>query len=219
MFYNFGVKFPKNLKNTSEVICMAKISDEEFVSDFEDFVDTAKAKKTELNLSPEDQAQGDALTAALISELNAMQATRAAADAAEAAFNGTRKAATVFQGSRKKFFGANPNVSDATKAILKIAKPTTGGTNVVAQPLDLSVEGFANGINTSKWKRNGNPSYRKFTIEYRVGETGAWLIAGTTSKTVFNHKNQTPGVKIYYRVYAHTDDEQSPHSNTAVVYA
>lgn len=197
---------------------MPKISDEEFVMSFEDFVDTATANKTELNFSAEDQAEGLALKTALITELNEIQTMRATLDGKETSFSNRRKTASEFQASRKKFFGANPNVSDGLKAELKITRASAGGT-AVAQPLNLSAEGQASGINALKWERNGNPGHRNFTIEYRVGETGQWLIAGTTRKTTFNHKNQTPGVKIYYRVYAHTDEEQSPHSNTAVVYA
>jgi len=198
---------------------MPKISNEEFVSDFEDFVDLATTNKAELNYSADDVVQGETLKTSLAAQLSAMQAARTALDAAEATFNGTRKTANEFQSSRKKYFASNPAVSEATKAKLNIVKPATGGAGAVAQPLDLSVEGFASGINVCKWKRNGNPQHRNFTVEYRIGETGAWLIAGTTRKTVFNHKNQSPGTKIYYRVYAHTDEEQSPHSNTAVVYA
>lgn len=190
---------------------MAKISNEQFVSDFEEFVDLATDNKAELNYSTDDLAQGETLKTTLATQLNTMQTARAALDAAEANFNETRKTANEFQSSRKKYFASNPAVSAATKAKLNIVKAATGGAGIVAQPIDLSVEGFASGINVCKWKRSGNPQHRNFTVEYRVGETGAWLIAGTTRKTVFNHKNQTPGVKIYYRVYAHTDDEQSPH--------
>jgi hypothetical protein len=198
---------------------MAKVSNEQFVMEFEDFIDMAQSNKDELNFSSADQTEGTALKTGLAAKLNTMQAARAAFDAAEADFNGTRRTASAFQSSRKKFFGSNPAVSDATKASLNIVKSTSGSAGAVNQPLNLSAEGFSSGVNTLKWERNGNPSYRNFTVEYRVGENGQWLIAGTTRKTVFNHKNQTPGTKIYYRVYAHTDDEQSPHSNTAVVYA
>ncbi len=198
---------------------MAKISDEQFVMEFEDFVDTALANKDELNFSPEDQALGTALKAFLSNELNDKQSTRATADAAETTFDNRRKEATEFQNSRKKFFASNPNVSASLKTQMKLIKPASSGSSIVAQPLNLSAEGFSSGNNEMKWDRNGNPPHRNFTVEYRIGEDGAWLIAGTTRKTTFIHKNQTPGVKIYYRVYAHTDDEQSPRSNTAVVYA
>jgi len=197
---------------------MARISDEEFVMNFEDFVDTAMANKTVLNYSAEDQAEGNALKADLLSDLNAIQAAQATLDGLKATFSNRRKTASEFQNSRKKYFDSNPNTTDALRAELKINKPASGAS-IVAQPLNLSAEGFESGINKLKWERNGNPQHRNFTVEYRVGETGQWLIAGTTRKTTYNHKNQTPGVKIYYRVFANTDEEQSPHSNTAVVYA
>lgn len=197
---------------------MAKINNEQFVSDFGEFVDTATDNKDELNYSLEDEAQGTEFKASLAAKLKTLQIVQAAFDAAEADFNEERKLATEFKKTRKKYFANNPNVSTATKSKFNISKQIYGSSGVVAQPLDLTVEGFANGINTCKWKRNHNPPLRNFTVEYRIGETGAWLIAGTTRKTVFYHKNQTPGVKIYYRVYAHTDKSQSPYSNTAVVY-
>jgi hypothetical protein len=193
--------------------------DEEFVSNFEDFADNAVKSKAELNYSDDDAAQANALKTALDAELNAMQAARTIYDAAAAAFKATRKTAHEFQLSRKKYFNANPNVSPAIKAMFSPQKNAMPNANTVNPPTNLIVNGFENGENLLKWERNGNPQYRIFIVESRLGEDGPWLFAGTTRRLLFVHKNQTPGVKMYYRVYAHTDDEQSSHSNTAVVYA
>jgi hypothetical protein len=198
---------------------MPKVSDEEFVAEFKEFAEYAIEKKDEINLSPEDKVQAEAFEDSLTTQLADMAAKRLAAEESEATFAQTRAAAQNFKVSRKKFVYSNPNVSDATKAGFGPLKAAATSSSGVYQPFDLSARGFENGENHTKWKRNGNPSYRNFTVEYRIGDTGAWLIAGTTRKTSFIHKNQTAGVKIYYRVYAHSDDAQSAHSNTAVVYA
>lgn len=198
---------------------MSKLSDEQFVADFEDFATTANNNKSELNISSEDSAEMADLAAKLTNQLNEMQSTRAAADAAEAAFSQTRKAASSFKTSRKRYFSANPNASVGLKASLGITQANASSYAATPiQPIDLSAQGFESGVNLLKWERNGNSFNTNFIIEYRY-ESGSWLIAGSTRKTKYEHKNQTPGVKVYYRVYAERNDFQSSHSNTGIVYA
>lgn len=85
-------------------------------------------------------------------------------------------------------------------------------------PLDLLAEGFSGGNNRLKFRRNGNRPQTIFIVEAKIGAAETFSIVGTTTKTTFLHKNQTPGVKIVYRVRAQRNDEFSDYSNSAIVY-
>ena len=85
-------------------------------------------------------------------------------------------------------------------------------------PLELLVEGFSNGNNNLKFKRSGNKPSTIFNIEAKIGSAADFVIIGSTTKTTWVHKNQTPGVKIVYRVRAQRGDDYSDYSNTATVY-
>jgi hypothetical protein len=86
------------------------------------------------------------------------------------------------------------------------AKLATIGTIVIHQ-------------NRVKWNRSGNPQNTVFVIECRHVATLPWQIAGTTTKTTFEHLNQVPGFTLFYQVKAQRNQLLSPPSNEAVVYA
>lgn len=85
-------------------------------------------------------------------------------------------------------------------------------------PVDLVVTGSSNGINLLKWKSGGNKQRTTYIIEAKIGAATEYSFVKATSKTRFEHKNQTPGVKVLYRVKAVHGDLESSYSNEAVVY-
>jgi len=85
-------------------------------------------------------------------------------------------------------------------------------------PADLVVTGSSNGINLLKWKSGGNKQRTTYIIEAKIGAATEYIFVKATSKTRFEHKNQTPGVKVLYRVKAVHGDLESSYSNEAVVY-
>lgn len=85
-------------------------------------------------------------------------------------------------------------------------------------PLELTVTGSSNGTNALKWKGNGNKPRTIYLIEAKIGDAAKYSIIGTSTKKSFNHKDQTPGVKVIYRVRAQRGEDFSDYSNEAVVY-
>jgi hypothetical protein len=92
------------------------------------------------------------------------------------------------------------------------------GTTPPAVPLDLVVMGTSDGVNSLKWKRNGNRQGTTFIIEAKIGEASDWTIIDAVTGATYKHKNQTPGVKAQYRVKAKRGELESGASNSAVVY-
>lgn len=87
------------------------------------------------------------------------------------------------------------------------------------QPLDLVATGSSDGINRLKWSRNGNRQGVMFVIEAKTGEAGEWTIVDVVTNSKFDHKNQTPGARVQYRVKAKRGTIVSSASNIAIVYS
>ena len=97
---------------------------------------------------------------------------------------------------------SNPAVTSTQKAQLGINPRTNIRTKTPpTTPTELVGEGFSTGVNSLKWKRNGNIAGTVFLIEAQTG-TGNFSAVGSTLTTKFEHKGQTPGAKIAYRVTA-----------------
>lgn len=92
------------------------------------------------------------------------------------------------------------------------------GTTAPSAPLDLVVTGTSDGTNSLKWKRNGNRQGTTFIIEAKIGSSDNWVMIDAVTGASYKHKNQTPGVKIQYRIKAKRGEFESGCTNTAVVY-
>lgn len=165
-------------------------------------IDDIKANRDVLAADIADQrAKQDAATAATTK----LRATRAA---------GNRLAARVKQTMKLGEVAENRIVDLGFNADDAVATPIGAQT-----PTELSVEGFSNGSNKMKFKRSGNKPNTIFTIEAKTGGAASFVIVGTTTTTTFNHTNQTPGVKVVYRVRAQRGNGGfSEYSNEAIVY-
>jgi len=85
-------------------------------------------------------------------------------------------------------------------------------------PADLVATGTSDGTNSLKWNRSGNRQGTTFIIEAKIGDSDSWVMIDAVTGSTYKHKNQTPGVKIQYRVRAKRGEIVSGVSNTAVVY-
>lgn len=113
----------------------------------------------------------------------------------------------------------NEKVTESLKELLGLSvKSSNGGFSGVTVPMDLLVNGTSDGINHLKWSRNGNRQGTTFIIEVRIGDSNNWIIIDAVTNTKYDHKNQTPGVRIQYRVRAKRGDIESIASNIAIVY-
>ena len=52
----------------------------------------------------------------------------------------------------------------------------------------------------------------------KTGESTTYTMVDVVTKTKYDHKNQTPGVKVSYRILAKRGEKLSGHSNIATVY-
>jgi hypothetical protein len=121
-------------------------------------------------------------------------------EGAVAGKNLARKNSTANIRAFAKQFKAIQGISPEILKELGIVGSSSAGP--VRTVTSLDVVGCDDGINKLKWDRNGNAQGTNFVIEYRIGNTGAWLLAGTTTKVTFNHIDQIPGQLVWYRVTA-----------------
>jgi hypothetical protein len=82
----------------------------------------------------------------------------------------------------------------------------------------LVATGTSDGTNSLKWNRSGNRQGTTFIIEAKIGDSNVWTMIDAVTNSTYKHKNQTPGVKVQYRVRAKRGDFESGYTNVAVVY-
>ncbi len=113
----------------------------------------------------------------------------------------------------------NDNVSDSLLESCGFdARNGNSTSSGVTAPAELSVTGTSDGVNHLKFKRNGNKQGTLFYIDAKIGDSTGWVLVDAVTGTKFDHKNQTPGVKVQYRARAKRGDAESAPSNTAIVY-
>ena len=183
------------------------------------FIAVADDKQTELGLTAFQITQLQGIKTALETKINNRQSTKEAATAALTELNLETKNVNDLIGSLNIGFKADKSISDALLELLGLDADSNNLTPIVpVAPADLVVTGSSNGINSIKWKSGGNKSRTTYIIEAKIGAATDYVFVKATSKTRFEHSNQTPGVKVLYRVKAVHGDLESSFSNEAVVY-
>lgn len=191
----------------------------EFVIWLLNFITVATANKAALGLT---EAQLDALNdlkTTFSSQLNDQQAKKEASVAATTLVGDSRKFLNSELGSLNAVFKANKNI---TAALLEELGLNANGDSLVSSvpvsPVDLVVTGSSNGTNALKWASGGNKSRINYIVEGKIGDAAGYAFVTVSTKTRFDHKNQTPGVRAFYRVKAVSGDLESSYSNEAVIY-
>ncbi|MBM2814427.1 MAG: hypothetical protein HW421_1189 [Ignavibacteria bacterium] len=186
----------------------------------ENFIAITNANLATLGMTTTIVTNLTTLKAAFATDLNSAAAKQAESKAATEKKNISKKNTIKEVRINVKQIQAKPGVPDNLKAQLGITVPgSQPAPQVPLPPTELTALAEANGTNTMKWNRNGNPQNTVFIIEYRHAATMPWQIAGTTTKTTFEHLNQVPGFTLFYQVKAQRNEFISPPSNEAVVYA
>jgi hypothetical protein len=130
--------------------------------------------------------------------------------------NLARKNSTTNIRAFAKQFKAIQGISPEILKELGIVSSTSTGP--VRTVTSLDVVGCDDGVNKLTWDRNQNAFGTTFVIEYRIGSTGNWVFAGTTTKVTFNHGDQIPGQTVYYRVTSSRAGVSSAPSPAVGVY-
>lgn len=114
------------------------------------------------------------------------------------------------------------NSDDVSDSLLERLGFDARESNAVSQPVtapkELSVSGSSDGVNRLKFNRNGNKQGTMFYIYAKIGSATEAALIDVITNTNYEHKNQTPGVKVQYFVKAKRGETESAASNTAIVY-
>lgn len=181
------------------------------------FASVATANATLLNLSVGQTSTLTGLATAFENAQITNTAAKLAAKGAASAKRGMRQASEDQFRVTAKVINANPNIPSTLKSELGInVTPTPVGP--VVPPIDLTAVGYANGQNRLKWKRGTNAPNTGYLIEASYGDSGEWSFVAMSTATRYTHMDQTPGVKVTYRVISQRAGVQGGSSNEAIVY-
>ncbi len=179
----------------------------------------AEANKTTLSISDPTITGLTGISTGLDEKIEERQTTKEAASAAVTALKQKYKEALTAIGLLNTTLKGN---KDAPAELIEMmgldAEDGIATTIIPLAPLDLVVTGSSNGINYVKWKSGGNKPRTTYILEAKIGDATEYVFIKTTTKVRFEHKNQTPGVKVLYRIKAVHGDLESAFSNEAVVY-
>lgn len=195
-----------------------KLPDAEFSVWFANFIARFEEHKEELDLTDEQIAEIGVIKEDFQTALSEKQATDELSKAKNLNLKNKRKKSNEGVAFYNKTFKLN-GVSDSL--IQELGLITDSETVTISSPVtvtNLLVDGSSGGINSLKWNRNGNPVNSQFIVEARKEDETDFVYVGVTTKTKFDHKNQKPGVRVFYRIKAQKNDIESPYSNEAVVY-
>lgn len=191
----------------------------QFAPWMQNFVTVATANAVALSLDPTEVAEITTANTNFSSSLDAQEAARAQSLGATAFCDAKWEAALAIVSKYNAQFQAIPNISPELLGDLGLTVPGGGGGTIpVYAPTELSALGTSNGINSLKWKRNGNASGTIYVIEAAYGDGGEWQMVANSTRTRFDHSGQTPGQFVRYRVSAQRGSLVSAPSNTASVY-
>jgi hypothetical protein len=183
------------------------------------FISVAIANKTVLELS---EAQTDDLTAKKLlfsTQLNEQQAKKEASVAATTLVGTSRKDLNTLVGALNIIFKLNKSIPlELLEELGLDSGSNLVSSNTLFAPVDLVVTGTSDGTNSVKFAGNGNKDRTNYVIEAKIGAALTYAFVAVTTKKRFLHKNQTPGVRVFYRVKAVNGDLESGYSNEAVIY-
>jgi len=183
------------------------------------FQTVALANAATLGLTPANLSEISGRNTAFGSSVSDQQNAQAAAKGAVADCTAERDTSITMIGKYNAIFQANPAVSDELIAQLGLPVRNGSGDHLpLYAPTELSAIGCSNGLNSLKWKRNGNLPGVSYVIEAAYDGTEDWEIVDVVSTIKFDHTGQTPGRPVAYRVFARRRNERSAPSGVASIY-
>jgi hypothetical protein len=193
--------------------------DAEFQNFSNNFAKQAGLYQAELFLTVEQTAKLATSSTEFEGKYDAHLVAQNAAEAATGSKNESRKA---FERNIRTIAGiiqANPDIPNSLREILELPVHDTTHSVVNPQtPEALQAYGTDEGVNHLDWKPGENKSGTMYVIEAKIGDELSFSMIDVVTKTKYDHKEQTPGVRISYRVRAKRGEKLSEHSNTATVY-
>jgi hypothetical protein len=185
----------------------------------ENFAEVAQTHKDEFGLSADQIKTINDTKTKYQADLREKQAVDDLSRSKNAAMRKTHDEASDLVSFFNTILKADKKIARSSIQQLGLTKSAESPASISpVMPKDLVAEGFSNGINKIKWKKGANKPNTQYLVEAKSGAETEFSFAGVTTKSVFEHLDQKPGVRTFYRVKAQRNDEASPYSNEAVVY-
>ncbi len=194
-------------------------NDAEFAVWLANFINKAEAYKSQLNLSGAQITALQTKLAQFNTDIALKQQKKEESVAQTALVANERKGLNKDIGLLNNAFKAIDGLaSNILEEIGLNVNETNFGNVMPSAPSDLVATGTSDGTNSLKWSKNGNRQGTLFIIEAKIGDSTNWVMIDAVTSSAYKHKNQTPGVKIQYRIKAKRGEFESGYTNTAVVY-
>lgn len=194
-------------------------NDRELLAWLKNFNKIAAVNKAVLGFTDDDLTELTAAETSFETRLSANDTAQQAALAATEEKNTARKAAEKLARRKGQGIQTREGVSDGLRDQLGLTvRDGVRSVSSAETPMELVAMPHADGTNTLKWKANGNKPGTQYLLEAKVGESGAWALIDSTTRTSYPHTGQIPGQKVRYRVHAKRSDRISGYSNEAGVY-
>ncbi len=183
------------------------------------FATVATANSTMLALPANTVTDITTLNSTLITQQNAVKATREAAKSAVVANNVTVKAIKAKITITNRNIQGNANATPAVKEALGLNPKYAPARPVKPKrPELLTATITATGEGLLKWKSGGNKSGTTYEIFAKRGTETDYTMIGSSGKTTFSDTAVTPGEETFYQVRSRRSDSYSPFSTFAVLY-
>ena len=192
--------------------------DGDFVAWLANFLTAATANLTALGLIAGDLTPISALQPTYSTNLNDVEAKKAALASAVDTKDATKEA--ILQKVRVivNKIQANPAVTPALKSQLGISTHEGGHYPVhPVPPNELVAELLPDGNIELDWSRNGNAPGTQFVIECCILPAVNWNLLNVVTKTSYIHVDHPLGKPVQYQVKARKGTETSGPSNIAIV--
>ncbi|MGC2235064.1 MAG: fibronectin type III domain-containing protein [Pyrinomonadaceae bacterium] len=194
-------------------------NDAEFAVWLANFINKASDNKTTLKLNDAQVSALEAKLAAFNTNLALKQQKKEESVAQTALVGNLRADLNKDIGLLNNGFkGIDGLASNIIEELGLSANESKFGSSTPSAPVDLVSTGTSDGTNSLKWNRSGNRQGTTFIIEAKIGDSNVWTMIDAVTNSNYKHKNQTPGVKVQYRVKAKRGDLESGYTNIAVVY-
>ena len=183
------------------------------------FITVVTANMTTIGLTSADKEALSVAQTAFGAAIGSVETAKGALKAAVQAEKTSTKTLTGLIRGDVRRIQANPAVTPTLKGQLRINPRTTPRNHTApVTPTGLTVDGYANGVNSLRWNRAGNKPSAVFQIQAKIGTATDFVGVGNATAAKFDHSGQTPGVKIVYRVVATRAGMNSDPSSAVTVY-
>ena len=191
--------------------------DADFNNWLANFAQKVELYEAELELSAQDLFEIQGAQTGFDTDYSALLLAKKALEGSTAAKNESRASSTATARKFAKKFKGIPGISPSVLSALGIVANAPAGPVTVIT--GLTVNACSDGVNSLKWKRNGNVQGTQFIIEVSPNGNTLWDLVDVVTSTKYDHTGQVPGQRQYYRIKSKRAGMTSVPSPSVVVYS